>query len=129
MSGAIDGRAIRGRRAERAALAHLRRNGLKLVERNFSCKAGEIDLIMRDRCEQQGDILVFVEVRYRRRQEFGGAAASVTYAKQRRIIASAHRFLQLHPAYARWPCRCDVVAVTGSSRDIRLNWLQSAFDC
>ena len=71
-------------------------HGLRLVERNFRCKGGEIDLIMQD-----GSTLVFVEVRKRADQRHGGAAASVTPAKQARLILAAQlylqRYLQLHP--------------------------------
>ena len=69
-----------GRAGEAAALAHLEQAGLQLVLRNFSCKRGEIDLVMLD-----GATLVLVEVRYRSSEHFGGAAASVTWRKQRRL--------------------------------------------
>lgn len=106
-----------GDAAEDAALAHLRRHGLELVERNFRCKGGEIDLVMRD-----GDTLVFVEVRARAGGSHGGAAASVTPAKQRRLIVAAQTFLQRHampPA-----CRFDVVGIDGE----RLDWLRNAIE-
>mgnify|MGYP001811803675 CR=1 FL=1 len=118
-----------GQRAERAAEGLLREAGLRLIERNFSCKMGEIDLIMRDRSAHQGPILVFVEVRYRASGRFGGAAASITPVKQRRIVNSARRFLQRYRRYASWPCRFDVVAVTGSNDRLELNWVRGAFDC
>jgi putative endonuclease len=108
---------IQGQAGEDAALVHLSAQGLALVERNFRCKGGEIDLIMR-----QHDTLVFVEVRKRADARHGGAAASVTTAKQARLIIAAQVFLQRYkmpPA-----CRFDVVAIDG---DV-LTWLQNAID-
>lgn len=113
-------RAVRqeeGSRGEDAALFHLRQHGLQLVERNFLCKGGEIDLIMQD-----GATLVFVEVRKRARRDFGGAAASVTPAKQRRLIGAAQTFLQRYRQPP--PCRFDVVAIDG---DV-LDWLRNAIE-
>ena len=106
-----------GSRGEDAALLHLRQHGLQLVERNFLCKGGEIDLIMQD-----GATLVFVEVRKRARRDFGGAAASVTPAKQRRLIGAAQIFLQRYRQPP--PCRFDVVAIDGDA----LDWLRNAIE-
>lgn len=92
--------------------------GLTLVGRNFRCRVGEIDLIMRD-----GQVLVFVEVRYRRDQRHGTAAETVSRPKQRRFVAAARRYLQQHPAAARAPCRFDVVAITGE----QVEWIKGAF--
>ena len=86
-----------GDAAEERALRLLQSRGLTLLERNFRCRVGEIDLVMRD-----GQALVFVEVRF---------------------AAAARRYLQQHPAAARGPCRFDVVAITGE----RVDWLRSAF--
>jgi putative endonuclease len=112
------GRQRAGDAAEDAALAHLLRHGLELVERNFRCKGGEIDLIMRD-----GATLVFVEVRARASRSHGGAAASVTPAKQRRLIAAAQHFLQRHSPMPP-PCRFDVVGFDGA----RMDWLRNAIE-
>jgi len=107
-----------GAHAEDQALAWLEGRGLTLVVRNYRCKAGEIDLIMR----AADQTLVFVEVRQRRGGAFGGAAASVTRTKQRRLLAAAERYLL---TLERMPaCRFDVVAMEGG----RLEWLQNAFD-
>jgi len=103
-----------GNRGEDDALAHLARHGLQLVERNFRCKPGEIDLIMRD-----GDSLVFVEVRQRASASHGGAAASITPAKQKRLVRAAQLYLQ---RYRRLPpCRFDVVAIEAG----QLHWLRN----
>jgi len=117
-----------GSLAEQAALEYLCGEGMRLLCRNFSCKLGEIDLIMSHRSQLQPRILVFVEVRYRQSADYGGAAASVTRTKRTKIIRTAKRFLQQHPRYAAWPCRFDVVAVTGQPTALNINWLHSAFD-
>jgi len=119
---------LAGRRGEAAALAYLRRAGLRLIKRNFRCKTGEIDLIMRDRSRLQPDILVFIEVRYRAGNSHGGAAASVTHHKRQRLIRTARRYLQQHPGYNAWPCRFDVVALSGSQTEPQLQWIPHAFD-
>jgi putative endonuclease len=108
---------VSGDAAEDAALAFLCDEGLRPVERNFRCKGGEIDLIMQD-----GDTLVFVEVRKRSKDSYGGALASVTRAKQRRLIVAAQIFLQRY----RMPpaCRFDVIGYDGD----RMNWLKNAVE-
>ena len=106
-----------GREAEARAEEYLRREGLHTVTRNFRCRSGEIDLIMRD-----GDHLVFVEVRYRSHSAYGGAAASVDRNKQQSLIRSAQSYLQAN----RWsgPCRFDVVAF-GKGQEKA--WIRDAF--
>lgn len=99
----------------------LRRRGLRLIERNYSCREGEIDLIMAD-----GDTLVFVEVRMRTRDDYGGAAASVTPSKQAKMARTALRFMQQHDSGTDRPARFDVVALDGGTD---IDWLRSAFEC
>ncbi|MFC3107933.1 YraN family protein [Undibacterium arcticum] len=116
---------ITGKAGEDAALAHLLQHGLTLVERNYRCKGGEIDLIMRERMQdrmQDREELVFVEVRKRADLRHGGAAASVTPRKQARLILAAQLFLQRY----RTPpaCRFDVIAIDG---DV-LNWIRNAIE-
>jgi len=107
----------KGRLGEEQALAYLQDNGLTLVERNFRCKTGEIDLIMLDRGS-----LVFVEVRKRSNAFFGGAAASVTASKQAKLISAAQVFLM---RYAKSPsCRFDVLAIEGE----KIDWLKNAIE-
>ncbi len=110
-------RQIAGDAAEDGALDYLRKQGLMLVERNFRCRGGEIDLILQD-----GNVLVFVEVRKRADRRYGGAAASVTGRKQGRLVIAAQTFLQRY----RTPpaCRFDVVAMDGDT----LNWLKNAIE-
>jgi TIGR00252 family protein len=112
-----------GQLYEQLALSHLQRQGLTLITRNYRCRSGEIDLVMRQR-----DMLVFVEVRYRHRADFGSALASVNYAKQRRVIHAAQHFLQHHPCYMNAPCRFDVVAVSTDAQGPRIEWISNAFD-
>ena len=113
-----------GDAGEARALAHLERQGLTLVQRNYRVAAGpharggEVDLILR---EPDGT-LVFVEVRARHSAAFGGAAASVTASKQRRLVFAAQHFLRRYSTLP--PCRFDVVAIDGES----VHWLRGAFD-
>lgn len=110
-------RQMQGNAGEDDALAHLQLHGLRLVERNFRCKGGEIDLIMRD-----GAALVFVEVRRRAGRGYGGAAASITPAKQKRMIHAAQFYLlRVKPLP---PCRFDVVAIDGK----QLSWLKHVLE-
>lgn len=105
-------RAETGRAAEDAAAALLRAKGMTIVERNFRAKAGEIDLVAKDR-----EDIVFVEVRARASSSFGGAAASVGGAKRRKLIKAARIWIQTR-AYTG-PCRFDVVAIdAGASEHI-----------
>ncbi|RRV06049.1 YraN family protein [Pseudomonas sp. v388] len=113
-----------GREAEAYALLYLQQQGLQLITRNWLCKRGELDLVMLD-----GDAVVFVEVRYRRHSEWGGAMGSVDFRKQERLILAAQLFLQQEPQWADHPCRFDVIAVDGDPHDAApLNWVQNAFD-
>jgi putative endonuclease len=110
-------RQVAGQLGEDAALVWLQRHGLTLIERNFRCKGGEIDLVMQDK-----DILIFVEVRKRADIAYGGAAASVTPAKQKRLIVAAQQYLQRY----RMPpaCRIDVIAIDADD----IVWLKNAIE-
>lgn len=114
-----------GRAAEEAALAYLGANGLQLVDRNYRTPLGEIDLIMQSTTDKT---LVFVEVRYRRNQNFGLAAETVDRRKQQKLVAAAEHFLQRHAAFARLPCRFDVISFSGDLGDSSLQWYPNAFD-
>lgn len=103
--------------AEQLACEHLQASGLQLVERNYRLKLGEIDLIMRD-----AHTLVFVEVRYRKTQRYGGALQSIDPRKQARIIRCAQHYLQYRAPHAQ--ARFDVVAVEGD----QLHWIPNAFE-
>ena len=112
-----------GRRWERLAEAHLRERGLELLERNFHCRLGEIDLIMRD-----GEITVFVEVRYRSNDRYGHALETVDHRKRLKIQRAAGIFLSRRPGQTHQPCRFDVVGIEGSREDPKIHWLRAAFE-
>lgn len=113
-----------GRRGEDAALAHLESAGLRLLERNYRCRAGEIDLVMQD-----GPTLVLVEVRLRSSADYGGAAASVGRAKQRRFTLAAKHLMLTRPEYRRLPARFDVIALdrNAPADELTIRWIRDAF--
>jgi len=115
-------RADQGRTAEARAEEHLCGHGLHLVARNYRCRFGELDLIMRD-----GDALVVVEVRSRSHTGFMSPAESVSVHKQRRLIATARHLLARFPVLASRPLRFDVVAITEDDGKPRVEWLVDAF--
>ncbi len=105
-----------GDAAERIAEAYLTKHHLQTVARNYRCKFGEIDLIMRD-----GDVLVFVEVRLRKSAAYGGAGASIHVAKQRRLIAAAEHYLaglKQSPA-----CRFDAILMN-EMHESSIEWIR-----
>ena len=110
-----------GARAEQLAAQFLQQRGLKLLQQNYRCRFGEIDLVLQD-----GDTLVFAEVRLRSRSDFGGAAASINAAKQEKLVRAAQHYLA---GLARVPaCRFDAVllhAQDGGS----IEWVKDAFGC
>jgi putative endonuclease len=107
-----------GAAAEELAARHLLAQGLRIVERNFRVRGGEIDLIALD-----GQTLVFVEVRLRTHSGFGGAGASITPHKQQRIILAARHYLQAHGECA---CRFDCILLASLNAD-SVEWLKGAF--
>jgi len=109
-----------GLAAEKIAETFLRKQGLKLVEQNYHCRFGEIDLIMQD-----GKTLVFCEVRLRSNQQFGGAAASITQQKQNKLIKTAQHFLQ--QSNSRLACRFDAVLLEKNNLN-NIEWIRNAFD-
>jgi putative endonuclease len=108
-----------GAEAEQAALVYLQQQGLKLLEKNYRCRYGEIDLVCQDR-----QTLVFVEVRLRQNPRFGGAAASITAQKQAKLIRAAQHYLgtRSNPP----PCRFDVVLLQGMQPG-QIEWIRDAF--
>jgi putative endonuclease len=117
----------KGALVEAAALAYLRGAGLREVATNANFRSGELDLVLLDPRTHGDAILVFVEVRYRRDQRFGGGAASVDASKRRRIVRAAQAYLAAHPHLANAACRFDVVEADGDPAAPRLTWLQDAF--
>lgn len=111
-----------GQYYENIAQKYLIRRGFKFVTKNYACRFGELDIIMLDR-----DILVFVEVRYRSGDYYGGALASITEQKKRRIITSANCFLRQNLRYSECECRFDVVAISSKAEKKKILWVKSAF--
>lgn len=111
----------KGQEAEALAAEFLKNQGLRLIERNFRCKLGEIDLIMKDQ-----STLVFVEVRLRSNRFFTQAAESVNWQKQRKLINTAQFYLQQHKLVDSAICRFDVIAIENNAINPS-NWIKNAF--
>ncbi len=112
-----------GNLTEAFAAQHLISQGLQLLDKNIHCRQGEIDLVMRD-----GETYVFVEVKYRKNNHFGGALAAVSYAKQQKIKHCVTFYLhQSGLNEYNTSCRCDVIALTGDIQQPEITWLQNAF--
>jgi len=119
---------VTGARYEAAAEAHLVAQGLVPLLRNFTCRLGELDLVMRER-----DTLVVVEVRARAPTRFGSAVETIGPAKRRRIVGATRALLAARPELARLPVRFDVVAFEVDASAERpggepVQWLRAAFD-
>ncbi|MEK6591833.1 MAG: YraN family protein [Pseudomonadota bacterium] len=109
---------MKGAAAEELAAAFLQRRGLEITARNYRCRFGEIDLVALD-----GKTLVFVEVRQRKSEDFGGAAASITHDKRARLLRTARHYLAR--IRGEQPCRFDAVLIRGEPPQIE--WIQNAF--
>ncbi len=107
-----------GAQAELVAGQYLQQHGLTLVETNYRCRFGEIDLVLRD-----GETLVFAEVRQRSSRDFGGAAASIDARKQQRLILTAQHYLAMLPRIP--PCRFDAVLLDAAGN---IEWVRNAFE-
>ncbi len=110
----------KGRIGEEKALTYLIAQGLKLVNKNYTCRLGEIDLIMQDK-----DHLVFVEVRSRVSVNFGGGLASITYSKRQKIIKAASYYAMTHKNPSQLAMRFDVISIDGKVANI--SWIKDAF--
>ena len=108
-----------GNQAEKVALSYLEQKGLTLIKKNYQTRLGEIDLIMQD-----GKSIVFVEVRLRKNNIFGGASENITQAKQRKIAKVAEQFLQHHGNQA---CRFDAIVMEKAEIQ-HIQWIKHAFD-
>jgi len=118
-----DLRRQRGMAGENLAAKYLELRGLKILARNLRCKAGEIDLVCLD-----GGVLAIVEVRLRKCAEFGGALASVTWTKRRKIIRATRYFLQRQVEWRGHSMRFDVLAVQGQPDGVHeIVWIKDAF--
>ena len=118
---ALDSR-LTGAHWEKAAESFLRSNGLKLLQRNFTSRFGEIDLIMED-----DETVVFVEVKYRTSRQHGSGADAVTLQKQGRISRTANWFLAKNPHRAEQYCRFDVISIDPLKKDQGIDWIKGAF--
>jgi len=112
---------ILGSRGERLALNFLKNKKLRLQEKNYHCRYGEIDLIMWDQL-----YLVFVEVRYRKNNLFGGALESVDFRKQTKLRRSAQNYLN-NSKNNEHPCRFDVLCISGDLNKPDYQWVKNAF--
>lgn len=116
-----------GQLTENLACQFLEKQGFQLIEKNYNCRMGEIDLIMKD-----NDNLVFVEVRYRKSNNFGSGAETITASKQSKLIKTASLYLQRHDKLNRYPARFDVVSISGfignnNINSINFDWIKNAF--
>jgi putative endonuclease len=119
MLGSLFSKKKAGDDAEALAEAYLSQRGLRLVTRNYRCRFGEIDLIM-----TEGNTLVFIEVRFRASNQFGGAVESIHVAKQRRLIAAAEHYLMTLKVTP--PCRFDAILVNKLDHS-HVEWIKDAF--
>lgn len=114
-------RHVVGKAGEESAVQYLCQQGYQILERNYRCRFGEIDLIARD-----GRTLVFIEVKTRRSQTFGPAAAAVTLEKQRHLVKASQVYLiQQRKAYEL--CRFDVVTIELNAQKPRIELIKDAF--
>jgi len=113
-----------GQVTEKLAAQYLENKGLKLLDQNFNSRFGELDLIMLD-----NENLVFVEVRYRRSNNFGSGAETITASKQSKLMKTASVYLQQHAKMNQYPARFDVVSISGSveTGKLEFNWIENAF--
>ncbi|MGY2461932.1 YraN family protein [Vreelandella sulfidaeris] len=111
----------RGAAIEQIAAQWLAQQGLILITQNHYVKGGELDLVMRD-----GDILVFIEVKYRTTTRYGHPLETVTYQKQQRLVRAARLYIARNGLSS--PCRFDILAITGKLPNLEFNWAKAAFD-
>ncbi len=111
-----------GSGAEKLAETYLVDQGLRFLDRNFNCKLGEIDLIMEDK-----NVLVFVEVRFRKSSAYGTAVETVTLAKQQKLVRAAQHYLLHNKAVRDRPMRFDIVGIMPGPTGLRFDWLPNAF--
>jgi len=113
----------KGQQAEAIASNYLQQNGLKPFKSNFSSKFGEIDLIMLD-----NEFLVFIEVRYRKKTQYGHPLETINYAKQQKILKTIQYFLIKNPSYNHMPCRIDAIAIHSETQKSseQIDWIKNA---
>jgi len=108
---------------ENLAANYLIQQGLIEITRNFNCRLGEIDLIM-----QEQQTIVFIEVKYRKKSNFGGAISAISNSKQNKLQKTATLYLQKQQLNAyNTPCRFDVIALEGNLSQPHICWIKNAF--
>lgn len=119
----------KGQKFEAFSENYLKKKGMKLITRNFTCRHGEIDLIMLDQ-----RTLVFIEVRYRNNPNFGSALDSITPSKQKKIIKTAQHYLQTNSWTTNLFCRFDALGIIGDDKaktsntsNYQIEWVKNAF--
>ena len=112
----------KGNRFEQLALTWLQARGLSMVQCNYRCKLGEIDLVMRER-----ELLVFVEVRFRGSRSQVPACETVDFRKQRKLLRTARHFLLCNKQLAELPCRFDVLGISREAGSTQYEWIRNAF--
>lgn len=111
-----------GARVEEQALLYLQQQGATLIQQNFRCRLGEIDLIMQQHCT-----LFFIEVRFRKNAAFGSALESIDWRKRQKIVRTAQFFLKKFPHFQTASCRFDVLAARLDAQELCFEWIQNAF--
>lgn len=114
---------IIGKQAEDLACDFLRQQGLRLLQRNYATRYGEIDLVMQD-----NDTTVFVEVRYRKRSDYVDAISSIDAYKQRKLVRAAQHYLQHSRHHQLQSARFDVVAIGEQENQPQIRWIKNAFE-
>jgi len=112
----------KGLQYESQAKLYLQKQGLKLCQQNYHSRFGEIDLVMFD-----GDTVCFVEVKYRKSLDFGGAASAISYSKRQKIIKTAQIFMSENRKLANRAMRFDALILQQIDQDININWIENAF--
>ena len=112
----------KGMHYEAQAKAYLCERGLSLIQQNYHCRFGEIDLIMRD-----NNTVCFIEVKFRKSMSYGGALNAIPYQKQQKIIKTAQVFISDHQKLAQQAIRFDALMLQQAREDISINWIQNAF--
>lgn len=107
---------------ENIAANYLISQGISIIDKNYHCLSGELDLIALDQ-----ETLVFVEVRYRSTKSWASASESITIGKQRKIIQTAQHYLFKHPKEDNRNCRFDVISIQGDKKKPHLSWFKDAF--
>ena len=119
----VDSTQDKGQTSESFALQYLVDNGLQYLTKNYRNRQGEIDIIL-----LEDDIYVFVEVKYRKNNQFGGAISAVTYKKTQKIKQCAKFYLQQEGLNEyNTPCRFDIIALEGDINKPQITWLKNAF--